>query len=134
MKLPFLGDCSVDKIVAYHLIEHLSRVEFDQAIIEWYRVLKHRGTIVLECPDFEGLCREFLAADKVGRWYSYRGTWHSLMAHFYGKQTSELQLHKNGFTKDRLKDLLEKNGFSRVKFIKPEYKYCPSIRVKAVKM
>jgi predicted SAM-dependent methyltransferase len=133
VSLPFFSDGSVDAIVAYHLIEHLSRAEFDQAIAEWYRILKHKGTIVLECPDFEELCKEFLRTDKVNRWYSYQETWHPLIAHFYGKQTSNLQLHKNGFTKDRLEDLLGKNGYVQIKFLKPEYKYCPSIRVKAVK-
>ena len=133
VELPFFNDCSIEEITAYHLIEHLSRSEFDRAILEWYRILESGGKITLECPDFEALCKEFLEADNVNRWYSYRGTWNSLIAHFYGKQTSPLQVHKNAFTKDRLSDLLAKSGFINITFVKPEYEYCPCIRVEATK-
>ena len=131
--LPFFADCTVKEIIAYHLIEHLSRQEFDQALLEWYRILEHGAKLVLECPDFYALCVEFIKANKVNRWYSYKETWHPLIAHFYGKQTSPLQLHKNGFTQERLKDILTKNGFIHIKFLTPQYKYCPSIRVEAQK-
>jgi len=133
VELPFFDDCSIDEITAYHLIEHLSRSEFDKAILEWYRILKHTGKIVLECPDFEALCKEFLKADKVNRWYSYKETWNALITHFYGKQTSPLQVHKNGFTKERLRDLLAKCGFTEIMFVEPEYKFCPCLRVEATK-
>lgn len=132
--MPFFDECSVEEILAIQLIEHLSVKECDKALEEWFRILKHDGKIIIECPDFEALCKEFLESDKVNRWYSYKGTWHPLIKHFYGSQRGEAQFHKNGFTKERIQDLLTMHGFTQIKFIEDfEYKYCPCIRVEARK-
>lgn len=131
--LGFIGDSSVEEIKAYHLIEHLTEREFLDALLEWFRVLHPGGKIVLECPDLEELCREWLKASETERWYSYNGTWHSLIKHFYGNQRTPLQLHKNGFTKERLQDLLTMYGFVDIWFLEPEYQYCPCIKVEALK-
>lgn len=133
--MPFFDDCSVDEILCIHLIEHLSLKEAEDAFQEWFRILKHGAKITIESPDFEALCKEFLAADKVNRWYSYKGTWHSLIKHFYGNQRSSGQYHKSGYTKERLEDLLTMYGFKQIKFLeKAEYKFSPCIRVEARKL
>jgi len=131
--LKIFNECSIEEIFASHLIEHLSYSEFDTAIHEWYRVLKHGGIIILECPDFEALCKEFLKVSEEEKWVSYRKTWNSLIKHFYGKQTTPYHFHKNGFTRNRLKSILASVGFRDVEFLEPDYKYCPCIKVKAVK-
>lgn len=131
--LGFLGSNTVEEIMAYHLIEHLTDREFLDALTEWTRVLKHGGRIVLECPDFTELCREWLQADRVGRWHSYKGTWHSLIRHFYGNQRTPLQVHKAGFDKEKLTEVLTMQGFTGINFLEPEYLYCPSLRVEAFK-
>lgn len=131
--LGFLGDNSVEEIKAYHLIEHLTEREFLDALVEWFRILKIGGTIIIECPDFTELCKLWIEADKVNRWHSYQGTWHGLIRHFYGNQRTPLQIHKNGFSRERLLDLLTMHGFVDAQFTDPEYQYCPCIRVEAVK-
>jgi len=132
--MPFFDECSIDEIVCIHLIEHLSLKECDDAFQEWFRILKHGAQITIECPDFEELCRQFVNADKVDRWYSYQGTWHSLIKHFFGNQRTVGQFHKSGYTKERLEDLLTMFGFRRIIFLEEmEYKYSPSIRVQAYK-
>ena len=132
--MPFFDDCSIDEILCNHLIEHLSFQECDVALLEWYRVLKVGGTITIESPDFEALCKEFLAADNVNRWYSYKGSWHSLIKHFYGNQRSPGQFHRSGYTKERITDLLTIAGFRDISFLEEvEYKYSPCFRVVADK-
>ena len=131
--MAIFSECTVDEIYASHLIEHLSYIEFDKAIRSWRRILKHGGIIVLECPDFEGVCKEFLKADEEGKWVSYRKTWHSIIEHFYGNQKTLYQYHKNGFTRNRLKSILTSVGFRDIQFLEPAYKYCPCIKVKATK-
>lgn len=134
VNMPFFDDLSVDELLCIHLIEHLSIKESEEALQEWFRILKHGGKIIIECPDFEALCKEFLDTDKVNRWYSYKTTWHSLIKHFYGNQRSLGQFHKSGYTKDRLKDLLTVYGFRQIKFLENiEYKFSPCIRVEAYK-
>lgn len=131
--LKIFNDCTVDEIFGSHLIDHLSYSEFDCAIREWHRVLKHGGYLVLECPDFEALCKEFLRVSEQEKWVSYQKTWHSLIKHFYGKQSTPYQYHKNGFTKDRLTSILMSVGFGDMEFLEPDYKFCPCIKIKAVK-
>lgn len=132
--MPFFDDSSVEEILSIHLIEHLSIKECEEALQEWFRILKPGGKIIIECPDFEALCKEFLVADTVNRWYSYKGTWHPLIKHFYGNQRSPGQFHRSGYTKERIKDLLTMYGFREVKFLDEfEYQFCPSIRVEAYK-
>lgn len=133
--MPFFDECSVEEILSIHLIEHLSIKEVEDAFQEWFRILQHGGKITIESPDFEVLCKEFLAADKVNRWYSYKGTWHSLIKHFFGNQRSIGQFHKSGYTKERLEDLLTMYGFRQIKFLENvEYKFSPCIRVEACKL
>jgi len=134
VSMPFFDDCSIEEILCNHLLEHLSIQECDQALQEWFRILKFGGAITIETPDFEALCKEFLAADDVNRWYSYKGTWHPLIKHFYGNQRSPGQFHRSAYTKKRLTDLLTMAGFRDIASIEEvEYKYSPCFRVKAHK-
>jgi predicted SAM-dependent methyltransferase len=135
VKMPFFDDCSVEEILCNHLLEHLSIAESEEALQEWFRILKHGGKIIIESPDLQALCKEFLNADKVNRWYSYKGTWHPLIKHFYGNQRTPGQFHKSGYTQERIKDLLTMTGFRQITFLEQtEYKYSPCFRVKAHKV
>lgn len=90
-KLPW-PDNSVDNIYSSHLVEHLSRSEWEQARKEWARVLKPGGTIEIRCPNIVLVCERFLRDPKSER----------LMQQLYGLQTNEGEYHKNGFTRESL--------------------------------
>jgi len=48
-RLPF-DDESADEIHAYHVFEHFYRYEADSILIDWIRVLRPGGLLVLELP------------------------------------------------------------------------------------
>jgi predicted SAM-dependent methyltransferase len=115
---------SVDEVLAEHILEHLTFFEANLALQEWHRVLRPGGKLIIECPDLEGLCKAFLRASEYQRYQSNMGHW-PLIAHFYGHQRGSTederlaQVHKTGYTFDRLKEILKGMGFSSIDSLKP---------------
>lgn len=105
--LPMFENNSVQEIVSYDFIEHLSREQFENAIKEWHRVLKANGLLIMECPDIEILCREFLNSTEEERWKTWQGM-DGIIWQFYGNQLGPAnkqkwaQTHKWGYTAKRL--------------------------------
>lgn len=56
--LPY-DDGSVQQIMAIHLINVIEHWEVPKALREWYRVLKPRGAVRIECPDIIKVLRFF---------------------------------------------------------------------------
>ncbi len=115
--LPYT-DGEVDEILTEHMIEHLTFEEFDRAVAEWSRVLKVGGALIIECPDILGMCKQFIEANDYGRFNSYYGYW-PLICQLYGHQRGSSkeeklsQVHKSGYTVDRLKFVLSGIGFGK---------------------
>lgn len=133
-------DSSIDEILSEHMIEHLTFEEFNKSIVEWYRVLKENGCLIIECPDLLGICREFISSNDFNRYVSFKGYW-PLIAHFYGHQRGNSpeekfgQIHKSGYTQEHLEFHLKGVGFTS--FTNEPPKKCnphsPTIRIKAMK-
>jgi SAM-dependent methyltransferase len=51
-----VGTGSVDAIYSSHNIEHVFPHEVHTVLLEFYRVLKHDGIVVLTCPDLQSVC------------------------------------------------------------------------------
>lgn len=95
-------DNSVSLIETYHAIEHLSRNELYIAIREWYRVLIVGGLLIIECPDFDIVVREYLNGNE------------QMLDSVFGNQRCNGDMHKFGYNFDRLKMVLETSGFKDV--------------------
>ena len=54
------SDNSADEILAVHVVEHFWRWEVVDILKEWVRVLKPGSRMVLECPNLQSACEEFL--------------------------------------------------------------------------
>jgi predicted SAM-dependent methyltransferase len=112
----YVGDCvdlgrfasgSVEEIYASHVLEHLSYVnDLPRALVEWHRVLKEGGRVMISVPDFEVICRLFLdpARDAAQRFH--------LMRVAFGGQTDAHDFHFVGLTLELLKFYLSGTGFS----------------------
>lgn len=85
-RLPW-DDNSVDSIYACHVIEHLSRAEWEFCRKDWARVLKPGGDIEILCPNILKVCEKFIN-DPTD---SYA------MMQLYGLQSTPGEFHKNGF-------------------------------------
>lgn len=117
-------DESVDEIKAFEVIEHLTFDQCDRALHEWYRVLKNGGSVRIECPNILTIMKEFIVASEEERFRMHKcGV--PLIMHIYGNQMGSTepslfgfgslprlaQTHKNGFTPERLVQLLKDVGF-----------------------
>ena len=98
-------DNSVDEIYAIHLFEHLSRLEVQDILSEWRRVLKPQGKLVLEMP-----CLDKMAQMIVDGETNIRLT----LLGIFGdpREASRMMLHQWSYTKKEITDLFLNCGFS----------------------
>ena len=106
-RLPW-PDGSVSMIESYHVIEHISHKKIKNTLMDWHRVLKLGGRLVLECPHFDMAIREYLSGND------------SRLLNIFGRQRSEGDAHLYGFNPERLMRLLEEVGFKEIQEAPPQ--------------
>lgn len=128
VKPDFIGDfrtmtfCNLDEVRSHHLFEHFSREESLEVLKQWNTWLKPKGQLVIETPDFEGICRDF---HKDPYW---------MTRHAYGSQESDWAFHKDGWYEDKFKEILPKVGFTLLSVRKTcSRKILPNITILAEK-
>lgn len=106
---PF-GDAHADEVMAIHVVEHFWRWEVEAILREWIRVLKPGGRLVLECPNLESACEEFLRDPDLMSSEGSAGQ--TTMWVFYGDPAwrDPLMVHRWGYTPKSLSRLLESVG------------------------
>jgi hypothetical protein len=128
LNLPYQEN-TVEEILTEHLVEHIPFKEEEQFFNESFRVLKKGGLLIVETPDMEWLCKQFLDAEdnfqafyKVGSKDHYFGSgksienrWGMITTHFFGNQNGGGQFHFNGYSKQKMIRIGEIIGFSEVK-------------------
>lgn len=112
LDLSAFGDGSVDLVEHHHLLEHLSILEAETGLDEWWRVLRPGGHLVITCPDLDAVARLWLQADHDTRWSS--------VIHFvYGSQEHPGMFHRSGYDSRRLAELLGRHRFDVI------FRYAP---------
>lgn len=98
-QLPF-ADNSYDVVFSSHVLEHFGRLEVNEVIQEWLRVLKPDGEFRIIVPNIKWAAQKIqdnIVDDDV-------------LNVLYGSQEYHLNFHKNGFTPERLIEVLDCNG------------------------
>ena len=125
--LPY-DDGTVDEILAEHILEHLDFAAEAEVWTEMARVLRPGGRLTLEVPDFEWVCRSFVAAEdawrafyQVGHADDYAGCgrdtaqrWGILQTMFFGNQNGAGQYHRSAYTTAKLEALAAKLEFAHI--------------------
>ncbi|HVB48531.1 MAG TPA: methyltransferase domain-containing protein [Burkholderiales bacterium] len=113
---------SVDEILSVHVIEHFWRWEVKDLLLEWMRVLRPGGKLIIECPNLEAACEAFLADPDLASGPGREGE--STMWVFYGDPAwrDPLMCHRWGYTPTSLARLLEGVGLSEVRQEKAQFK------------
>ena len=102
-------DKSVDEILAYDCIEHISWRRIEDLLRDIHRVLKCDGRLYLRVPDLEAIAKKVIL-DPGFRYNELRG-WKAISFWVYGGQDYPENTHKAGFTIPTLRELLESLGF-----------------------
>lgn len=100
---------SVEGIYSSEFVEHISLFDIDKILSESMRVLVRGGRFAFECPDFEGICKNFLKENLPGdkMYYLRRG--------ICGDQTNEWDIHRNVWSEKYAREILKKHGFVKIK-------------------
>ena len=124
----YLGDFrtmsfeNVEEIRSHHLLEHFSRTEGMKVLALWHLWLQPGGRLIVETPDFEGICANF----------SVNPYWMS--RHAYGSQEEEWAFHRDAWYEEKFVRLLPEIGFRILNISKSVSRgYLPNITVIAVK-
>ena len=102
-------DKSVDEILAYDCIEHISWRRIEDLLRDIHRVLKCDGRLYLRVPDLEAIAKKVIL-DPGFKYNELRG-WKAISFWVYGGQDYPENTHKAGFTIPTLRELLESLGF-----------------------
>jgi len=112
--LPY-DDDSIDDIQAIHLFEHLPRLEVDQFLSEWYRVLKPGKSLVLELPSLDKMAQNIVNGEK-----NIRLTLLGIYGDPRDWDRQPLMRHEWGWQDWEIRETLENAGF-KVKFEEPVF-------------
>jgi hypothetical protein len=127
----------VDEIFASHVIEHIPQHRAPELLTKWRKTLKDGSKIVIETPDLEAMCREFLELDGAEK--------HAVAMSIFGAavenpddpeviEKGALSPHLWGYTPKTLTDLCEAVGFKNIQILPAEGKRPgKNFRLEAVK-
>jgi ubiquinone/menaquinone biosynthesis C-methylase UbiE len=107
-----LEDGCADELMCIHGLEHFYQWEADDLFIEWKRLLKPGGVLVLELPNFRKACENVVANRMIGK-HPDQGTLWS----FYGdpRTKNPYMTHRWGYDPASLTALLKKHGFDNIR-------------------
>jgi len=101
VKLPYPNN-SIEVIESYHVIEHLPRHILVRALKEWWRVLVPGGKLIIECPNFDEVVKEYLEGNE------------KRLDSIFGLQRFPGDYHFFGYNFQRLKIILTQAGFTNI--------------------
>jgi len=138
--MPDMPDDCGGLIIASHVFEHLNPFTIVQTLIEWKRILRPGGKLVMEMPHFIKLCEWVLDAyrlpekkqDMPGNIAMMYGVINTTDKDDASKITSP---HLYGWYEENLKEQLDRAGYVNISFTdKTEYPHPgPCFRVEAFK-
>ena len=96
---------SIDEVRLHHVFEHFTRPVACALVTAWRHWLKSGGRLHIEVPDFGRTARSVLdpTASRCSKAVALR--------HIFGSHEAPWAVHRDGWTTDRLKGLLELSGF-----------------------
>lgn len=124
--LPFEADYA-DEIHAIHFIEHVPRLDLDNMLIDWHRVLKPGGKLVLEMPCLNKMAQMVVNGEKNIR---------LTLLGMYGdpRDPRPGMMHQWAYTKEEITEVLRQCDYKDIRVLNPLFHiHDRDMRVEAVK-
>lgn len=102
-------DNSVEIIVAKNILQVFSHREFKKVLLEWNRVIKIGGTLILSVPDLKSTLEAYL---------NNKLDFEEVQNALFGHQKNEFDYFYNGFDEKSIVTALEQTGFKVVELSK----------------
>jgi predicted SAM-dependent methyltransferase len=118
---------SIDEIRLHHVFEHFSRAQTCALLAAWNSWLINEGRLRIEVPDFEKTARAVL------RVFASQKSQFVGLRHIFGSQEAPWAMHFEGYTKRRMKHLLELFGFQVIAVQQKRYLDTYNLEVIALK-
>lgn len=112
LKLEF-PDNFFDEICARDVLEHITHTRTDEALKEWYRVLKPEGKIYIQTPNLKGWALALV---------HHKCSDEHVALHLYAHQDNPGNYHYAGFTDNILRTKCETIGFKNIEAIDEDRK------------
>lgn len=117
---------TVAEVRLHHVFEHFPRDTALRLLIDWYAWLADDGKLVIETPDFERCCKEFLKRRK-------RSQQALLLRHIFGSQEAPWAIHRDGWYEEKYRRVLGSLGFDRLEVERSSWRGTFNITVSAYK-
>lgn len=116
-----LPDASADRLVAIHVLEHLYPWETKPMLLEWKRVLKVGGQLVLELPNMQAVLNHIFLRMKKGQAPSPGFSWLPIWGD--PKYQRPEMMHKWGYFPSDVLALVADCGFGSVELVPARYHF-----------
>lgn len=142
-KFPYPFDTdTVDEIMSFECMEHITFKKIQTVFDEWFRILKGGGKITVQVPD-AGSAMEYYVNKQICICVPHKGKgvedfvadpscWNCAgkakihpdrwLYTFTGAQKHEYDMHLNIFTKERMAEYLNHSGYENIEFAEHPYK------------
>jgi predicted SAM-dependent methyltransferase len=114
-----LEDGYADSAYAIHVFEHFYRWEADDVLVEWHRVLKVGGKLILELPCLDKVIGHFINAVNNKKPITDQATMWRLYGDPYYKDPN--MVHKWCYPVAELIEMMKSHGFKDVHYEDPSY-------------
>ena len=111
-----LPENSVEEILASHLFEHINPYNAVDLLKKWLKILKPGGKLIMEVPDIEALCRDFVTANKQGRYGILNCIYGAVNTKEGGAPSEITSPHLWGWYPEIMGDHLMSAGFTHIVF------------------
>jgi ubiquinone/menaquinone biosynthesis C-methylase UbiE len=112
---------SVEEIFASHLLEHLNPHYIESTLGNWLKVLKPGGSLVLELPNLEGLCKLFLDGNNDERRNITMYIYGTMNTTGTGDTRTITSSHLWGYYPNALKEILTNVGFVNIEIKEQQF-------------
>ncbi len=119
---------SVQEVRLHHVFEHFERFNACAYLASWNSWLTMDGIVHIEVPDFETTLKKNLNFFNKGK---FEGVG---LRHIFGSQEAPWAVHYEGYSENKLRQIVSHFGFDKIQIIKSSYKRTFNIEIIAKKV